>query len=111
LRLQDYDSPDFNNVLYLDITHLHWPLKIRNWQHGDRFQPFGMQRHQSVADHLTNRKISAIKKDETMVIETFDETICAVIFPPATKMDQPGTISEPFRCGKATRQCLTIKQI
>src|SRR5699024_11990005 len=39
--------------LYLDIDKIAWPINIRSWQDGDRFQPLGMSGHQLVSDHLT----------------------------------------------------------
>ncbi|HET6528725.1 MAG TPA: tRNA lysidine(34) synthetase TilS [Balneolaceae bacterium] len=106
--VEAYDDPDFSKALYLDVEKIHWPLNLRNWQKGDAFQPLGMEGHQSVSDHLTNRKVSAAYKNQAMVIESFEETICAVIFPPIKNEVQPGTISEQFKCDTGTNVCLKI---
>ena len=108
--IEEYENPDFENGLYLDISKIDEPITIRYWKHGDRFQPFGMEGHQSVADHLTNEKISAAEKHRALVIESFEETICAIIFPPIENRVPPGTISEQVKCDAATQQCLTIKR-
>lgn len=103
------EDPDFEHSLYLDAQQLCWPLKLRNWKEGDAFVPFGMQGHQKVSDHLTNRKISAAHKRKALVIETFEESICAVIFPPIENRTPPGTISEFAKCDSGTEQCLIVK--
>lgn len=103
-------DPDFNQHLYLDVDKIQWPVKVRLWQKGDRFQPFGMEGHQNISDHLTNRKISAAEKNKALVVESFEETICAVIFPPTENRVPPGTISALVQCEESTRRCLTIKR-
>ncbi|MCW9714470.1 tRNA lysidine(34) synthetase TilS [Aliifodinibius salicampi] len=100
----------FNDkTLFMDVDKISWPVTLRHWWHGDQFKPLGMQGHQSVADHLTNRKISAARKRDAFVIESFEETICAVIFPPIKKRIKIGTISEEVKCEVNTGKCLEIK--
>jgi tRNA(Ile)-lysidine synthase len=106
--IEAYIAPDFSTALYLDVEKIHWPLGLRNWHEGDEFQPLGMEGHQTISDHLTNRKVSAAYKNEAMVIESFEETICAVIFPPIKNKVQPGTISDLFKCDAGTTFCLKI---
>lgn len=108
---EPFTEPDFDTTLFLDMDVLAWPLRLRSWQKGDRFRPFGMEGHQTVAEHLTNRKISALHKQSALVLESFEETICAVIFPPIENRTPPGTIDEMARCGSSTRKSLTIKRI
>jgi len=104
-----FENPDFKSTLYMDPRKIAWPVTLRRWQEGDRFQPFGMEGHQQVSDHLTNRKISAAYKKQTLVIESFDKSICAVIFPPIKNQIQPGTISEQVKCDSHTKYCITVK--
>lgn len=108
LSMWRFEKPDFANTLYLDAEKLRWPLHLRSWREGDKIQPLGMTGHQTVADHLTNRKIGAAEKPKAMVVEDFEETIAAVIFPSAKKAE-PGTISELFKCTASTDQTLIIK--
>ena len=108
-HLGKYENPDFEHSLYLDEAKLRWPVTIRRWQKGDEFQPLGMQGHQLISDHLTNRKVSSAHKDRALVVESFEETICAIIFPPIKKQMPPGTISEQVKCDDETNNCLVIK--
>jgi len=109
-QMEDYRDPDFETQLYLDVSKLSAPFTLRYWKHGDRFQPLGMEGHQNVSDHLANHKVSAVEKHKALVIESFEETICAVIFPPIENRIPPGTISERVKCDDFTQKCLTIKQ-
>jgi tRNA(Ile)-lysidine synthase len=97
-----------DDYLYLDEETLEYPLTLRNWQDGDSFQPLGMKGTQLVSDHLTNRKIPSTKKKQALVLESFDTTICAVIFPNYSNSTALGTISEQVRCTPSTNKTLTI---
>lgn len=107
-KITEFDSPDFGDALYLDISKISWPLRVRRWKAGDKFQPLGMEGHQRVSDHLTDKKISAVYKEEALVIESFEETIYALIFPPIKNQTPPGTISEQVKCDTETKKCLKI---
>lgn len=103
-----WNNPDFGNALYLDVSKVSWPITLRRWEHGDRFQPLGMEGHQQVSDHLTNRKINAAHKEKALVLESFEETICAIIFPPIKIQTPPGTISDQVKCDADTKRCLKV---
>lgn len=108
------DVPDqfTENILHLDFDQLTFPLTLRTWKSGDIFQPLGLDGSQLVSDHLTNRKISSLLKRRVLVLESFDRTICALIFP-ANSLDtgQAGSISEKVRCTSSTTRTLKIKKI
>lgn len=106
--IDSFSNPDYEKRLYLDLEKLQWPLSLRRWKAGDAFQPFGMVGHQNVSDHLTNRKISAAEKGKALVLKSFEDTICAVIFPPIEKRNPPGTISELAKCDEDTSECLVV---
>jgi len=108
-EIDDCEEPEFGKALYLDAEKLEWPLTLRNWKPGDAFQPLGMEGHQKVSDHLTNRKVSAAEKKSALVVVSFDETICAVIFPPIENRRPPGTIAESVKRDSTTGRCLIIK--
>lgn len=65
---------------YFDLAHIKWPLKIRTWQPGDKFYPFGMYgKTKKVSDLLVHLKLSFFEKEETLVLLDADETILWVI--------------------------------
>ena len=43
-------------------------LEVRNWSHGDTFQPLGMSGNQKISDFLINRKIDRISKKTQTVL-------------------------------------------
>ncbi len=96
--------------LHLDLSKLQFPLTLRNWKDGDTIQPFGMHGSQLISDHLTNRKISSDQKKSVKVLQTFDGTIGAVIFPDNKKAGKIGTISDLVRCTDKTKKTLTIRK-
>ena len=105
-------SPGFaESELKLDANRVKFPITIRNWQDGDEITPLGMSGSQNISDLLTNRKIRPSQKKEAIIIESFDGTICAIIFPHITKKKQLGTISELVKCTAETKITLTIEKI
>lgn len=108
-EIHDLENSELKKSLFLDADKVQWPINIRRWEPGDEIQPLGMEGHQQVADHLTNRKVSAVHKKKALVIESFEETICAIIFPPIKNQTPIGTISEKVKCDTQTQECLEIK--
>ena len=97
-------------TLTLDARKIEFPVIIREWEEGDVIQPMGMQGSQLISDHLTNRKIKSIEKSRAIVLESFDGTICAVIFPHQIKDGQIGTLSEKYKCSSDTNKTLIIRK-
>lgn len=110
--LEWYIDSEFSVVdpsqLQLNYNKLLFPLTIRQWIAGDQLQPLGMEGTQNVADLLTNHKISATAKKHAKVVESFDGTVYAVIFPDRNKSGQLGVISDKVRCENDTKKTLTI---
>lgn len=92
--------------LYLDADALSYPLVLRNWRNGDKIQPFGMQGSQKISDHLTNKKISTINREKTLVLTGTDGTIYAIIF--EANHSSEGTISELCKVTDSTINYLSV---
>lgn len=112
LRLEIKKSADLfsKDRLQLNLTKKDFPVEIRRWQDGDKFQPLGMMGHQKISDHLTNKKVDASKKNEAIVILSFEQIICAVIFPHSENLSM-GSISEKVKCNDTTEEALVIEKI
>lgn len=95
-------------LMQMDYRKLLFPLTVRPWKDGDQIQPLGMKGKQNVSDLLTNHKISASLKKNAKVVESFDGTVYAVIFPDRMNNGQFGVISEKVRCDEETVKTLTI---
>lgn len=109
IRVEKFEGNYRGENLYLDESKIKFPITIRQWRDGDTIQPLGMTGNQLISDHLTNRKISSALKSEAFLIESFDETVCAVIFPHKTSDDQIGTVSETVRCSSDTKQVVVVR--
>lgn len=108
LAFEVTDNIVLKEGLYIATDNLKWPVTLRRWKAGDKFTPFGMSGSQTVADHLTNRKVSSAKKEKALVLCGSDSTIYAIIFPELSKDNQTGTISEQVKHTGETKKTLTI---
>lgn len=61
--------------LYIDPDKIKFPLKVRNWRIGDRFQPLGMRGSKLISDYLTDRKTESTKRNSVLVILSENEII------------------------------------
>ena len=56
--------------LYLDIDKLSFPLVFRSWEKGDKMQPLGMKGNKKLSDIFSDLKVSPLKKDQMVIIES-----------------------------------------
>lgn len=67
-----------SEVVLLNRKRLTFPLVLRTWQLGDKFQPFGMAGTKKVSDFLVDQKIPIHEKSHVLVLLSGDE-ICWVV--------------------------------
>lgn len=87
-----------NQILFLDFEKLAFPLKIRNWQPGDRFQPLGMTHKKKLSDFMIDKKIPLNLKNRVMVITSSEDLVCVVGY----------RIDERYKLTKSTRTAFKI---
>jgi tRNA(Ile)-lysidine synthase len=83
----------------LDYHKLKFPLKLRTWQEGDRFQPLGMNRKKKISDFLVDLKVPRYAKEEVIVLLSSDQIVWVVGY----------RISQQFRITKQTQQVYEIR--
>ena len=89
------------NVAQLNYAQLIFPLKLRHWRTGDRFQPIGMDGNsQLLSDYFQQQKLSEFEKKDVLILENGDGRICWVV---------GFRLAEPFKLLEKTREILTIK--
>ncbi len=71
-----FSFPKDNQTLYLDAANLKWPLKLRQWQPGDSFVPFGMTGRKKISDFLIDEKINRFEKENVFVLLSGNEVCC-----------------------------------
>ncbi len=69
-QAEDYIIPRVASIASLDAGCLEFPLILRRWKQGDRFQPLGLSGHKKISDYLINNKVPLPDKDHTWVIES-----------------------------------------
>lgn len=67
-----------NNVALLDASKLTFPLTLRKWQLGDKFQPLGMKGKKKISDFLIDAKVPIHEKEQVLVLLSGD-TICWLV--------------------------------
>lgn len=67
-------SPD-PLVEYLDGSRLKFPLLVRRWRAGDRFQPLGMKKEKLVSDFLTDKKIGSFERRKALLLLNGEEPV------------------------------------
>ena len=65
-------DPD-KNVAQFDFDKLKFPLKLRRWEEGDSFHPFGMRGRKKVSDYFTDNKFSLLDKQKTWILLSEDK--------------------------------------
>lgn len=67
-------------VATLDAQQLVYPLILRRWRAGDRFQPLGMEgRSKKLKDYFTDEKWSRYDKENAWILTSGDGTICWIV--------------------------------
>ena len=93
---------DLKNGLYLNADDLVFPLKLRKWQPGDKFKPFGLKgKSKKLKDFFTDKKLSRFEKDKVFVLLNKDE-ICTVI---------PLEISYDYKIADNTKEVIRIELV
>ena len=75
-------KPDFSNplVAFLPPERLQWPLQLRRWRAGDRFQPFGMGgRTKKLQNFFTDEKLNRFERAATWLLCDARERIVWVV--------------------------------
>ncbi|MDR0371783.1 MAG: tRNA lysidine(34) synthetase TilS, partial [Prevotellaceae bacterium] len=66
-------------VATLDYDKVTFPLRLRKWQSGDWFIPFGMEGRQKLSDYFSNRKLSLLEKEQTWILCTNNQNILWIV--------------------------------
>jgi len=83
---------------YFDAGKFHFPLKLRHWQEGDRFIPFGMRGSKLVSDYFIDEKISRFEKEQIWLLISEDKILWVV----------GHRASNIFRVGRQTQHVFKI---
>lgn len=73
-----FEIPADSASAALDISTLQFPLILRPWRTGDRFQPLGMKTQKLVSDFLIDEKVSRFEKEQQYVLESDGKIVWVV---------------------------------
>jgi tRNA(Ile)-lysidine synthase len=65
--------------VYFDKDKLLFPLRLRRWRNGDKFQPFGMKGKRKISDFFTDQKLSLQDKKNVWLLCNADDEILWVL--------------------------------
>jgi tRNA(Ile)-lysidine synthase len=66
------------NIGLFDISKISFPLTVRNWQQGDKFNPLGMTKQKKISDFLIDSKVPLNLKGNVKVITSMDQIVWVV---------------------------------
>lgn len=64
--------------IFVDEETLQWPLTLRKWRQGDRFQPLGMDGTKKVGKFFKDEKFSLTQKAQTWLLCSGDDIVWIV---------------------------------
>lgn len=64
-----------NSMAFLDGDKVSFPITVRSWVEGDRFQPLGMKNQKKVSDYMIDAKIPLNLKKKVLIFESNKEII------------------------------------
>ncbi|MDX9903047.1 MAG: tRNA lysidine(34) synthetase TilS [Bacteroidales bacterium] len=59
----------------VDLGLITFPVKVRQWEPGDRFRPLGMTRMKKISDFLIDLKVPATAKEKVLLLLSGDEVV------------------------------------
>ncbi len=83
LKFKSIQKEDFilkldSKISLLDKSKLVFPLIVRSWNIGDKFQPLGMENKKKLSDFFTDNKMSILEKKKIYVIISNKEIVCII---------------------------------
>lgn len=65
------------HVQFMDAAKIKFPLTLRVWKEGDKWQPLGLRGTQKISDLLVGQKVSLADKPNVRLLQDADGTIIA----------------------------------
>ena len=63
------------NTILIDADAIKFPLRIRKWEQGDSFVPFGMQGKKKLSDFFIDEKFSQFEKKDSWLLLSNNEVV------------------------------------
>lgn len=76
--IEEVEFSENKNIVFLDFDKLEFPLSVRNWKIGDRFQPLGMKHKKKLSDFMIDEKIPLNLKKQVLVITSGENLVWVI---------------------------------
>lgn len=86
------------NAIVIEYHDKLFPLTLRKWRSGDKFQPLGMTGRKKLSDYFKDQKLSKFEKESVWLLESNHEIIWVIGY----------RMSETFKLKKSSEQSLRI---
>lgn len=67
-----------DTAIYVDLDLLKFPLKVRKWEDGDYFYPFGMVGKKKLSKFFKDEKLSLLNKENTLLLCSEDNIVWVI---------------------------------
>ena len=74
----EFTMPSSDLIATFDFDLLTFPLKLRKWKQGDRFQPLGMKKTKKLSDFFIDQKLSLPEKENIWLLTSEKQIIWVV---------------------------------
>jgi len=75
----NYKIPTNKNIACFDLATLNYPLKLRKWENGDKFKPFGMNNFKKLSDYFSDNKFSIVDKEKVWILTDNNNNIIWIV--------------------------------
>jgi tRNA(Ile)-lysidine synthase len=87
-----------NTTIFVDEDKLEFPLVLRKWNEGDRFQPFGLDgKTKKVSKLFKDKKLSLIEKEKTWLLCSNNQIVWVVGIQPDERFRIENTTKNIFK--------------
>ena len=66
------------NEIVITLTDNLFPLTLRKWNIGDKFNPFGMTGFKKLSDYFKDQKLSKFEKEDAWILESNKQIVWLV---------------------------------
>jgi tRNA(Ile)-lysidine synthase len=66
----NHEIPGSQDIAFLNLEKISFPLLIRHWKKGDYFFPLGMEHKKKLSDYFVDHKFSLVKKEKILILES-----------------------------------------
>ena len=88
-----------SSIIQVDPEKLVYPLKLRKWQVGDSFRPFGMKGRKKLSKYFKDEKVAITTKEKTWLLLSEEKIVWVIGF----RMD------DNFKVNPNSKKALRIK--